>query len=125
MLRIFVGLFTILLLNGEAAFSRVLKAASLPRRHVLEIREFDFYPQHALVSPGDTIVWINRDIVPHTARAKDGTWGSPSLEEGGSWEMVVQKSGMQAYFCEFHPHMGGVLEARKESSRDFLRIQAQ
>ena len=108
MIRMLITLITILVVNGEA----VSKPVSLPRQHIVEIQAFSFSPQRTVVSPGDTIVWINRDIVPHTVTANGGTWRSHALEEGESWEIVVETSGAYAYFCEFHPHRTGVLAAR-------------
>ena len=119
MLLNLLGLFMSLLLNGEAVPSALLVAATPPRRHVVEIREFVFHPKRIVASPGDTVVWINRDVVPHTATASDGTWGSQELQEGTSWEMAVGNSGVQDYFCEFHPHMQGVLEVRLSLDPDF------
>lgn len=118
MLRNSLGLFMIFLLNGETVSSQVLETASPPQRHVVEIRDFSFHPKHTVASLGDTIVWINRDVVPHTATANDRTWSSGELQEGESWEMLVGVSGVQDYSCEFHPDMEGVLEVR---DRDFVR----
>lgn len=111
----------ILFLSGEALSSPVLALASPPQRHIVEIREFSFHPSHLFIAPGDTIVWINRDIVPHTATAKNGKWASPELEEGESWQMVVENKGMRTYFCEYHPDMKGVLESRDSFGRDLVR----
>jgi len=119
MVRVLIGLFTILLLDGGAVAAQKVTTASPSQRHIVEIRDFGFHPQRILVSPGDTIVWINRDIVPHTATAKDGRWGSEDLEEGESWEMVVKQRGIRSYFCEFHPNMRGVMETRKPFSETF------
>lgn len=105
MLRILITFITILVVNGEA----VSKPVSLPRQHVVEIQAFSFHPQRTVVSPGDTIVWINRDIVPHTVTANGGTWESQILEEGQSLKVVVEDSGVHSYFCQFHPHMTGEL----------------
>jgi hypothetical protein len=55
---------------------------------------------------------LNRDVVPRTTTANNGTWSSGELQEGESWEMVVGVSGVRDYFCEFHPDMKGVLEVR-------------
>ena len=112
MLRGLAILFTVLLLNGEVASGHALAAASRPRRHIVEIRDFGFHPARILAAPGDTVVWINRDVVPHTATANDETWDSQELQEGESWVMVVKNNGAQGYFCTFHPHMEGVLESR-------------
>ena len=79
------------------------------KRHVVEIREFEFTAQDRAVSPGDTVVWINRDIVSHTATAQDGSWDSGEIESGRRWEMVVRASTLPAYFCAFHPSMKGRL----------------
>ena len=108
MIRMLITLITILVVNGEA----VSKPVSLPRQHIVEIQAFSFSPQRTVVSPGDTIVWINRDIVPHTVTANGGTWESKTLEEGQFLKVIVEDSGVYSYFCEFHPHMTGVLTTR-------------
>ena len=112
MVWVLAVLLTILLGSLEAGSATVGKAASPPRQHIVEIRAFSFQPPRTVVSPGDTIVWINRDIVPHTVTAAGGTWRSQALEEGESWEIEVENSEVGSYFCEFHPHMMGVLAAR-------------
>ena len=82
MVRVLIlGLFTILLFNGEALSTQMVTTASPPRQHIVEIRDFGFHPERTLISPGDTIVWINRDIVPHTVTAGDGSWGSWAVRE--------------------------------------------
>ena len=108
MIRLLLALITVLVINGEA----VSKMASQPRQHIIEIRAFSFSPQRTVVSPGDTIMWINRDIVPHTITSTAGAWRSQALQEGESWKVVVETSGAYSYFCEFHPHMTGALATR-------------
>ncbi len=125
MLRVLVGLFTILLLSVETAYSQVLKAVSPPRRHIVEIRDFGFHPQRTLAAPGDTVMWINRDVVPHTATANDRSWDSMELQEGESWEMIVENSGLQQYFCEFHPGMRGISEVRYPRDQDLAHHKQQ
>jgi len=112
MLRIFMTLVFILATHWEVAYPALPGAASQPRHHVVEIQAFQFQPQRTVVLPGDTIEWINRDIVPHTVTANGGTWKSHTLEEGQSWEVIVENNGVYSYFCEFHPHMTGVLATR-------------
>ena len=112
MIRIILGLFTILFISGEAVSMPAWNMASLPRQHVVEIQAFSFQPKRTVVSPGDTIVWVNRNIVPHNVTSNGGTWKSQPLEEGQSWEVVVENSGGYSYSCEFHPHMTGELATR-------------
>ena len=116
MYQIIITLLTILTLHWEAVYSTPSTAASQPRRHVVEIQAFQFQPNHLKVAPGDTITWINRDIVPHTVTETDGFWRSQPLAEGQSWEIVVADSMTYRYFCEFHPHMIGVLKTRRRLS---------
>lgn len=108
MIRFFISLVTMVFLSGEA----VSNTASLPQQHVVEIQGFSFSPDRIVVVPGDTIVWVNRDIVPHTVTANSGKWRSQALEEGQSWKIVIDENGIYNYFCEFHPHMTGMLASR-------------
>ena len=51
-------------------------------RHRVEIQQFRFVPEAIEVKPGDTIVWVNLDIVPHTVTATDTdtSWDSGNLD---------------------------------------------
>jgi len=79
------------------------------RRHVIEIQKLKFVPADIQVSPGDTIVWVNKDFVPHTTTAKDKSWGSKTIKKDGQWQIVVQTGMPEDYFCKFHPSMKGRL----------------
>jgi plastocyanin len=67
-----------------------------------------FQPAELSVHQGDTVFWINRDIVAHDVTEKDKTWASPLLNAGDSWEKVVTKS--DAYYCSIHITMKGELK---------------
>lgn len=93
-------------LFGFAAAS----SASETRRIVIEIQSFQFVPSNVSVRPGDTVVWKNKDIVPHTATAKDASWDSGSIDAGGEVEVVVGAQWGASYYCAFHPSMTATLE---------------
>jgi plastocyanin len=59
---------------------------------------------------GDTIVWQNHDVVPHTATAA-GVFDTGSIMPGDSAQWGVTKAGRLAYICVFHPAMTGVINA--------------
>ena len=83
-----------------------------PRAHAVEIRDFAFVPADLEVAPGDTVVWTNRDVVPHTATAADGAWDSGEIAANASWRLVVPDGGAAAeYRCAYHPTMTGALAA--------------
>ena len=93
--------FALVLLAGLAG------SGSPPRTHTVEIRGMEFHPAALTVSVGDTIVWINRDIVPHTATA--GDWDTGLLARGQSGHVVAQHTGQLRYVCSLHPTMRGTL----------------
>jgi plastocyanin len=78
-----------------------------PRAHLVELRGFAFAPAALSVAAGDTVVWRNADIVPHTATAA-GEWDSGSIASGGEWRWVAEP-GEYDYGCSLHPTMLGTL----------------
>jgi plastocyanin len=97
-----------LALTGAAALPRPHSAPA--RRHLIEIRGVKFVPSDLSVQRGDTVIWVNRDIVPHTATfSPDSAWKSGPLQQGDSARYLIQRAGDQPYFCEFHPSMTGKL----------------
>ena len=90
----------------------VAATAETPRNHIVEIRGFDFVPNTLSVRPGDVVVWRNRDIVPHTATAGDGTWDTGHIPAGGEAAIVVFGTG--GYLCLYHPSMTGILTVATE-----------
>lgn len=73
--------------------------------HIVEIRQFKFYPATLRVKRGDTIVWKNIDAAPHTATS--GQWDSGRLNRNQSWSFKVTSKGSIEYICAFHPMMKG------------------
>ena len=109
-----IVLGTLLLLSGAGGLLG-LPAQEPPapaQRHVVEMRDFGFDPAQLVVAPGDTVVWINRDIVPHTTTGSDAPWDSGTLKEGDSWSLVVHTVGDYAYYCRFHPTMKGTVQVQ-------------
>src|SRR6516164_2781339 len=52
------------------------------------IEHFAFTPASIEIEAGDTVVFTNRDITPHTATASDGSWTTKDIASGKS-EAVV------------------------------------
>ena len=88
-------------------------AGPLPQRHVVEIRGMAFHPEALEVRRGDTILWINRDIVPHTATStRSGEWDTGPLLQDETGQHVARHAGEDPYFCRLHPVMLGRLIVR-------------
>lgn len=97
------------------AFSSVIVGGALAAgdgalTHRVNIKGFEFAPSVLKVKPGDTVTWINRDIAPHTATARDGSWDTGRLNKGQSATIIVTNDFSSAYFCRFHPMMEASIE---------------
>jgi plastocyanin len=57
---------------------------------------------------GDTVAWVNKDAVDHTATDKKGAW-RVVIKAGKTGSLVMKKAGTFDYYCEFHPNMAGQL----------------
>lgn len=83
-----------------------------PRRHLVDMRALRFQPESVTVAVGDTITWVNRDIVPHTSTAADSAWRSPVVSAADSFATALTRVGVYRYACAFHPDMVGVIVVR-------------
>jgi plastocyanin len=81
-------------------------------RHTVTIEGVQFNPAELLVHPGDRIVWVNKDLFPHTATAADKTFDSGSIAANASWGYTVTKKGEIEYGCTFHPTMKGKIKVQ-------------
>jgi plastocyanin len=76
------------------------------------LRGMNYLPATLVVNVGDTVVWKNGDVVPHTATDKGKSFDSGSIEPGGSWSYVAKRKGTYFYYCSFHPFTKGKLVVR-------------
>lgn len=89
----------------------VANAPVAPKTHTVNIVEMRFKPESLTVVPGDVVVWINKDIVPHTATAA-GSFDSKTIEPTRSWSFRARRKGEFAYVCTLHPTMKGTLRIK-------------
>ena len=84
--------------------------AASPRTHTIEIRGMAYDPDGLTVARGDTVVWINRDVVPHTATGGGRLgWDTGQLLQGQEGRYVAGRAGEAAYTCALHPGMRATL----------------
>ncbi|HKO71590.1 MAG TPA: cupredoxin family copper-binding protein [Bradyrhizobium sp.] len=65
-------------------------------------------PAQATAKVGDTIEWINKDVLAHTATARNGEW-DVMLPPKKNGTLVLKKAGTIEYYCRFHPNMKATL----------------
>ena len=77
-----------------------------PHVYTISISGMKFYPEKVVVHKGDTVKWINHDIVAHcVTELPDKVWTSSEIPAEGSWKMAVTQSS--DYYCSIHPVMKG------------------
>ncbi|MEP6594187.1 MAG: cupredoxin family copper-binding protein [Acidobacteriota bacterium] len=84
-----------------------------PKTHTVTIEGMTFQPDVLTVASGDTVVWVNKDLVAHTATASTaGGFDSKLIAPDTSWKLTVRKKGEFAYTCTYHPTMKGTLRVK-------------
>lgn len=101
------------LATGSAALALIAPPASAPaassgQRHVVPMANMTFGKIPRGIKAGDTIVWVNRDSVPHTVTARNRSFDL-RLNPGQSKAMTLSKPGSFAIYCIYHPAMRGTI----------------
>jgi plastocyanin len=64
-----------------------------------------FLPANIKAKVGDTVEWVNKDFLAHTATVR-GDW-DVMIAAGKSARLILKKTGTFDYYCRFHPNMKG------------------
>lgn len=82
---------------------------AIPAGKIVEVKvdNFSFSPQTITVAPGTTVIWTNRDDIPHTVVSDDKVFKSKVLDTDEKYSYTFDKAGSFPYFCSVHPKMTG------------------
>ena len=75
--------------------------------HQVVMDNFSFTPGTASVPVGTTVVWTNRDDVPHNVVSLEQQFKSPVLDTDEQFSHRFDVPGAYKYFCTIHPRMTG------------------
>ena len=75
----------------------------------VSIVDFDFLPREITIRPGDTVVWRNNGVAPHTVMANNRSFESDILNSADTFSRTFSAPGRYAYHCHLHPQMAGVV----------------
>lgn len=78
-----------------------------PKIVTVKIAGMKFVPEKVQIAEGDTVIWENADIVPHSATSNTKAFDSGLIEGASSWKFTFSKKGNYNYICKFHPAMLG------------------
>ena len=87
-------------------------AAAAPQTHVIVMDKMKFGSVPANIRRGDTILWVNRDMVRHSATAANRSF-EVDLPPKTQKRMTVRASGEIPFMCKYHPGMRGVLKVAR------------
>lgn len=96
-----------------------LSSVPIHNATVVEMEDVVYKPENVTVSPGETIVWVNREEVEHTVTPDEDedTW--PGTEEGSGssrddwmgkgdqWRWCFEQTGTYSYHCIPHATRSG------------------
>lgn len=104
--RFGIVIFALLLAGGAAFAVRRADVPSGSTLHRVVIEQMAFTPAVLKVHAGDRVSFENRDLVPHTATARQpGGFDSGTLASGSTWTFTFPQAGTFEYICIFHPSM--------------------
>lgn len=75
-----------------------------PRTHDVTMRSVSFAPKELVVAVGDTVQWVNADIVRHNA-VRPGLFDTGELRPGSKYSWVPTDTGEVLYRCTIHQRM--------------------
>lgn len=97
--------------NQNIQASQDAQESNKPQTHIIEIKGMSFQPENLTVHKGDTVVWINKDIVAHDVTQENQTWASPPIVNEASWKKEITQS--DSYYCSIHLVMKGKLNVEE------------
>ena len=77
----------------------------LHKTDTITIQQMQFKPSSLSAKKGDTVIWINNDLVDHNVKGEKDLFYSDTISVGESWKWAV--TGNADYLCTIHPSMKG------------------
>jgi plastocyanin len=79
---------------------------STPELHRIVISSMKFNPAELTIRKGDTVEFVNQDLVVHDiTQLPDKTWSSSNLSPGQTYKITLRMNTL--YYCSIHPVMKG------------------
>jgi plastocyanin len=95
--------------SGAALLGTALLAAataSAAETIRVSMDRLSFTPAEITAHVGDTIEWVNKDFLAHSATARSKTW-DVMVMPNKTGRVTLKEAGSIDYFCRFHPNMTG------------------
>lgn len=73
------------------------------------MQNLEITPAVVSAKVGDTVEWVNKDFIAHTATARNGDF-DVNLPPNKTARFVLKKAGTVQYYCRYHPNMTATLK---------------
>jgi plastocyanin len=114
-------LLGILIATAVSISLRAGKAAAAdPAPAKIEIDNFTFAPQQLIVKAGTTVIWRNRDDIPHAVASSTRVFKSQALDTDDTYAFTLTTAGTYEYFCSLHPQMTGTIVVEGQIGGDAM-----
>jgi plastocyanin len=80
----------------------------------ITINQLEYLPAEIEAKAGDTIEWLNQDILAHTATVR-GHW-DVMIAAKATARLILEEAGTVEYYCRFHPNMKGRIHVRPKGT---------
>ena len=81
----------------------------------VNMKDIKFMPANVTVKTGGTILWMNKDSVPHNVTKEDGPgpdFASDTLDPGADFSQKFDAAGKIGYVCTIHPNQTGSITVK-------------
>jgi plastocyanin len=75
----------------------------------ITMQNLEISPKEVTAKVGDTVEWINNDVLVHSATARNGDF-DVQLPAKKTASVVLKKAGTVEYYCRYHPNMRATLK---------------
>jgi len=105
--QLLIRLIVIVLMIGISGCSTAKDEASSvpPDEYTVIIEDYKYQPAEITIKSGETITWINKDSVKHTATGDSFDSGLFGKDE--TFQQQFDEAGTYDYICTPHPYMKG------------------
>ena len=89
--------------------SEITSPEETPGKQIVEIKAMKFSPATLIANTGDTVLFVNKDLVPHNVTDRDNQDTlSSQIAPGAEWILIVTKN--LHFYCSLHPTMEGEVQ---------------
>ena len=76
---------------------------------VVELKAYSFVPEVLNIQKNTAVVWIHKDLAPHTVTSSGGSesFDSGTLQRDQTFTYTFRNPGTYDYYCTIHPSMRG------------------